>query len=84
MHYTIYAYLLVFLVIEIIIIGVWFEKVWYNRKGFFALALKTIPFAIAFLAVYKFSLSFDAVCALNLFFAPAIGVCTYIYRYNFA
>lgn len=84
MHYIIYAYALVFLLVETVIVGVWFEKVWYNREGFFTIALKTIPFAIVFLVVYKFSLTFDAVCILNLFFAPAIGICIYIIRYNFA
>ena len=39
------------------------QKTKLSFECFFALALKTIPFAIAFLAVYKFSLSFDAVCA---------------------
>ena len=80
----VYAYMLAFLVVEVLIVGIWFETIWYNRNGFWTLALKTIPFAFAFLVVYAISLSIDAICILNLFFAPAIGFCIYVCRYNFA
>jgi len=84
MHEFTYIYLLVFMVVEVLIIGIWFETVWHKRNGIFSLIAKTIPFALGILFVYAVSITVNAICILNIIIAPGICVCLYIYKYSFA